>query len=147
MNTRPVSWVAPKHVGFLRMVIPKYVLRLFRYWVTNEELQKKMKLLKGFAESVNEVPEVWRDSRFFISVFSTTVVCEGLSCHDVHTTSWSDTMNAIHVTRHLLGNRCVLTIHKLQVLRRFLLLRAGSINNLSELKAWVPGSDHDLWES
>eukprot|EP00438_Fugacium_kawagutii_P034071 Skav205992 [mRNA] locus=scaffold2084:93025:103143:+ [translate_table: standard] len=51
-----------------------------------KELQKKMKFLKGFAESVNEVPEV---------------------------------------------------------LRRFLLVRAGSINNLSELKAWVSEEEAD----
>ena len=27
----------------------------------NQELEKKMDLLKSFAESVNEVPQVWRE--------------------------------------------------------------------------------------
>lgn len=51
-----------------------------------KELEKKMELLKNFAESVNEVP---------------------------------------------------------QVLRRFLLIRAGSINDIFELKAWVSQEEAD----
>jgi uncharacterized membrane protein len=77
-----------------------------------QELEKKMNTLKDFAESVHEVPQVRMVERL-------AIICAIL----------------------FLFLRAVQQSQDSQVLRRFLLIRAGSIDDITQLKAWASASE------